>query len=56
MAAYVEKRHRLPMYSAILCNDDTSNALMSLMSDGKEMRFRVPPLASDSTAGSRNAQ
>ena len=53
MAAYVEKRHRLPMYSAILCNDDTSNALMSLMSDGKEMRFRVP---SDSTAGSRNAQ
>jgi len=29
--------------SAIPRNGDTSNALMSLMSDGKEMRFQVQP-------------
>ena len=42
-------------YGAILWNGDTSNVLMSLMSDGKEMRFfKSHVKRSDSTAGLRN--
>jgi len=42
-ASSIRKKVKVDLYSAIKRNVGSSNALMSLMSDGKEMRFQVPP-------------